>query len=169
VSDIEVQLDDLREALSEVDVLAVVAREAFGDADWTDSSNVDAMAALLRLIERSSYAAMSAYHRLHRVVADAHPAGEAWDQYDKGEPNAPGRDAELLKRDADIVRRLRERMAEAFDCPTTHPFFRRDWLPGEGADEAILRIYRSNQQVLERSDDDVINAIVEHARHRGYA
>jgi hypothetical protein len=33
----------------------------------------------------------------------------------------------------------------------------------------LLRIYRSNKQVLDRSDDDVINAIVEHARRVGRA
>lgn len=74
-----------------------------------------------------------------------------------------------MKRDAEIVRRFRERLAEAFNCPTTYPFFRRDWLPGEGADEALLRIYRSNKQVLDRSDEDVIGAIVEHARRLGRA
>ena len=72
-----------------------------------------------------------------------------------------------MKRDAEIVRLMRERLAEAFNCPTTYPFFRRDWLPGEDADAALLRIYRSNKGVLERSDDDIISAIVEHARRVG--
>jgi hypothetical protein len=37
----------------------------------------------------------------------------------------PARDAEIVKRDAEIVRRFRERLAEAFDCPTSYPFFSR--------------------------------------------
>src|SRR5262249_4452107 len=91
------------------------------------------------------------------------PAGERWD----GEGTAPDRDAELLRRDADIVRRFRERLAQAFDAPTDYPFFRRDWLPGEDADAALLRIFKRNKAVLDRSDDDVINAIIEHERRHG--
>ena len=66
MSDVEAPLDDLRDALSEVDVLAVLTGEAFDEADRMepDSAVVDDMATLLRLIEKSSFAAMSAYHRL---------------------------------------------------------------------------------------------------------
>lgn len=73
-----------------------------------DPAVVDAVATLLGLIEKSSFAAMAAYHRLHGAIADAQPArsGEAFD-YSDG--TAPGRDAELMKRDADLVRRFRER------------------------------------------------------------
>jgi len=122
----------------------------------------------LALIAKSATGALAVFHRLHSAVADAAPApaGERWDHRDgtaPGEGNASDRDAELMKRDAEIVRRLRKRLAEAFDAPTNHPFFRRDWLPGEDADAALLRIFRSNKQVLARSDDDIINTIVEHA------
>jgi hypothetical protein len=64
---------------------------AFDDADWMepDSAVLDAVATLLGLIEKSSAAAMAAFHRLHGAVADAQPApaGERWD-YDKG--TSPG-------------------------------------------------------------------------------
>jgi hypothetical protein len=170
VSDVAAPLDELRIALGEVDVLAKLTAAAFDAADWVESEPdvVDGIASLLGLISKSAAAGMAAFHRLHGAVADAQPArsGEAFD-YSDG--TAPGRDAELLKRDADIVKRLRERLAEVFDCPTTYPFFRRDWLPGEGADEALIRIYRSNKQVLDRSDEDVIGGIVEHARRLGRA
>jgi hypothetical protein len=170
VSDLAAPLDDLRIALGEVNILAAVTADAYDSDDWDDSDPdiAEGIASLPGLIKKSAMAAMAAFHRLHGAVADAQPArsGEAFD-YSDG--TAPGRDAELLKRDADIVRRLRERLAETFDCPTSSSFFRRDWLPGEGADEALLRIYRSNKQVLDRSDEDVIGAIVEHARRLGRA
>ena len=51
----------------------------------------------------------------------------------------------------------------------SYPFFWRDWLPGEDADEALIRIFRSNKQVLDRTDDDMSHAIVEHARWLGRA
>jgi hypothetical protein len=164
------ELDQLRIAVAETEALAAITAEAYDRQDWDDADPiyVERLASLLGLIARSASGALAAFHRLHGAVADAQPArsGEAFD-YSDG--TAPGRDAELLKRDADIVRRLRERLAETFDCPTSSSFFRRDWLPGEGADEALLRIYRSNKQVLDRSDEDVIGAIVEHARRLGRA
>ncbi|HEX3477462.1 MAG TPA: hypothetical protein VHT91_20715 [Kofleriaceae bacterium] len=145
-----------------------LTRAAYDSADWMepDPDVVERIACLLGLVEKSSAAAVAAFHRLHDAVADAvpAPAGEAWG-YSDG--TAPGRDAELLKRDADIVRRFRERLAEAFDCPTSYPFFRRDWLPGEDADEALLRIFRSNKAILDRSEDDMISAIMEHQRRHG--
>lgn len=143
MSDIEVQLDDLREALSEVDVLAVLTGQTFGEADWMepDSANVDAVATLLRLIGRSSFAAMSAYHRLHRVVSDAAPAGEQ--RTDKGE--VPGGQVAMSAEDAAIIRRIRTR------CP--------DRRFDGGTDEELLDLFRRNKRVLERGDEDVIAAM----------
>ena len=139
MSDLEVQLDDLREALSEVDVLAVLIGEAFGDVDWTvpDLANVEAMATLLRLIGRSSFAAMSAFHRLHRVVSDAQPAPAG---------EAPGGQVDMSAEDAAIVRRIRTR------CP--------DRRFDGGTDEELLGLFKRNKQVLARSDDDVTAAMV---------
>jgi hypothetical protein len=120
MTDIASPLDDLRISPSEVDVLATLTRAAYDDADWMepDPAVIDAMATLLDLIEKSSFVAMAAHHRLHGAIADAQPApaGERWD----GEGTAPGRDAELLKRDADLVRRFRERLvAASTPRPTT--------------------------------------------------
>ena len=68
-------------------------------------------------------------------------------------------DAELIKRDAEIVRRLRERLAEAFDAPASYPFFRESYLPGEDPDAALLRLFKRNKQVLGRGDEDIIAAM----------
>src|SRR4051795_8475692 len=92
-------LDDLRISLMEVDTLAALTTIAFDDADWmeSDSAVVERIACLLRLIEKSSFAAMSAFYRLKRVVADAAPAAAGERRTDKGE----GMSAE----DAAIIRR----------------------------------------------------------------
>lgn len=170
MSDVTGALDQLRVATGETDALAAIAVVWFDDADWSgaDPVLVDRAGYLLGVIARSAANAATKVDSVHAAVADAQPvrSGEAFD-YSDG--TAPGRDAELLKRDAEIVRRLREALAKAFDCPTGYPFFRRDWLPGEDADEALIRIYRSNKQVLDRSDEDIISAIVEHARRLGRA
>jgi hypothetical protein len=69
------EMHDLRVALSEVDVLVALTRKAHGDANWSgvDSAVVEVIATLLRLIEKSSFSAMSVFHRLHRVVPDTQP------------------------------------------------------------------------------------------------
>jgi hypothetical protein len=138
-SQVATQLDELRIALSEVDVLAVLTGEAFGDVDWMepDSAAVDAMATLLRLIEKSSFAAMGAYHRLRRAVADAQPAPPGEPRTDKGE----GMSAE----DAAIIRRIRTR------CP--------DRRFDGGTDEELIELFKRNKRVLNRSDEDVIAAM----------
>jgi len=167
VSRVAGEMDALRIALGEVDVLATLTAGAFDAEDWVDPDpdTVEGVASLLGLIQKSAAAAKAAFHRLHGAVADAAPApaGETWDYEGRG--TALGEDASA--RDAEVVRRLRERLAEALGCPTGHPFFREDWLPGEDADEALIRIFHGNKRVLDRSDDDVIRAIVEHARRRG--
>ncbi len=133
--DLATQLDDLRRALSEVDVLAVLTGEAFGKVDWTepDSANVEVMATLLRLIERSSFAAGGAFHRLQAVVAHAQPAPPV-------EP-PEGMSAE----DAAIVRRIRTR------CP--------DKRFDGGTDAELLDLFKRNKRTLERGDEDVIAAM----------
>jgi hypothetical protein len=134
VSDIEVQLDDLQEALSEVDVLAVLTGEAFGDVDWTapDSANVEAMATLLRLIGRSSFNATSAYHRLRRVVSDLAT----------GEQGEAGGQVVMPAEDAAIVRRIRS------NSP--------DGRYNGGSDAELIELFKRNKRVLARSDEDVI-------------
>ncbi|HEX8108131.1 MAG TPA: hypothetical protein VF516_10415 [Kofleriaceae bacterium] len=81
-------LDDLRIALSEVDVLTTLTKAAYDDADWSgaDPAVVDAMATLLGLIDKSASSAVAAFHRLHGAIADAQPApaGERWDTEGRG-------------------------------------------------------------------------------------
>jgi hypothetical protein len=139
VSDVTGELDDLRIALSEVDVLAVLTGEAFGEIDWTepDSANVEVMATLLRLIEKSSFAAGGAFHRLRRAVADAQPAPAGEPRADKGEA--------MSAEDAAIIRRIRTR------CP--------DRRFDGGTDEELIELFRRNKRVLHRSDEDVIAAM----------
>lgn len=132
------ELEDLRRALSEVDVLAALTRTTFDDVDWTvpDSANVDVVATLLGLIEKSSFSAMSAYHRLRRVVPDVAPV-----PVPAGGQRTDGMSAE----DAAIVRRIRER----------DPDRRYDG----GSDIELLQLFKHNRQVLHRSDEDVIAAM----------
>ncbi len=137
--DIEAQLGDLRIAMSEVDVLAAMTKVTYDEADWTepDTAVVEAIATLLGLIEKSSFAAMGAFYRLQRVVADAQPAPPGEPRTDKGE----GMSAE----DAAIIRRIRTR------CP--------DRRFDGGTDEELIELFKRNKRVLNRSDEDVIAAM----------
>lgn len=158
------EMDELRIALAEVDVLSVVTAEVYDREDWVrpDSVLVERVASLLGLISKSVSAAMAAFHRLHGAVADAAPApatGETWN-YDHG--TAPGEASVTSADDADIVRRLRERCAAKFGRPVDHPFFLASYLDGEDPDAALLRLFRRNRQGLGRTDDDVIAAMVPH-------
>jgi hypothetical protein len=138
-------LDDLRIALTEVDTLAALTTIAFDDADWMepDSAVVERIACLLGLIEKSSFAAMGAFHRLHGAVADAQPArsGEAFD-YSDG--TAPGADA-MSARDVVIVKHLREEDPD------------RRYVGASDAE--LIELFRRNKRVLARSDEDVIAAM----------
>lgn len=167
------EMDQLRIALGEVDVLSMLTEATYDQADWTgpDPEVVDAVATLLGLIKKSATSAMAAYHRLHGAVADATPApsgtGEAFDYSDGtapgGEPAAasgPGDEPAASARDAELVRRLRERCAAQLGRPVDHPFFCASYLDGEDPDAALLRLFRRNRQMLGRSDDDVIAAMV---------
>jgi hypothetical protein len=131
--DLEAPLGDLRIALMEVDTLAAMTKVIYDEADWMepDSRVVEAIAALLGLIDKSAYAAMDAYHRLQRLVSDAAPAPE-------GERRPKGMSAE----DAAIVRRIRTQCADRrFDG---------------GTDTELLDLFKRNKRTLERSDDDVV-------------
>ena len=139
MTDIEAPLGDLWVALSEVDVLATLTTTTFGEADWMepDSAVVDVMTTLLGLIEKSSFAAMSAYHRLRRAVPEAQPAPPGEPRTDKGEG--------MFAEDAAIIRRIRTR------CP--------DRRFDGGTDEELIELFRRNKRVLHRSDEDVIAAM----------
>ena len=149
MSNVAVEMDQLRIVLSEVDVLSMLTEATYDQVDWTepDPEVVEAVATLLGLIKKSASAAMSAYHRLHGAVADAAPApsgtGEAFD-YSDG--TAPGSPEAMSEPDAMIVQRIRTR------CPDNR---------FEGSsDVELLQLFRRNKRVLARSDEDVIAAMV---------
>ena len=133
--DVAAPLDDLRIALSEVDTLAMLTRAVYDEEDWTgaDPAVVDAIATLLGLIEKSSFQAMAAYHRLHSAVG-ALP-----------EPASEQRAEGMSPEDASIIRRIRTR------CP--------DRRFDGGTDGELLDLFKRNRQVLNRTDDDVIAAM----------
>jgi hypothetical protein len=82
------QLDALRFASGEADVLAAVAVEWFDSRDWSDADpvEVERLAYLLGLIARASTAVVTAVARFHGALADIQPAegGDEWDSADAG-------------------------------------------------------------------------------------
>ena len=104
MSDLAMPLDQLRIALSEVDVLSMLTEATYDQADWTDPDPeiVDAVATLLGLIKKSSGAALAAFHRLHGAIADAQPvpapAGVQWD-YSEGTARGPGEQGPMMSPD----------------------------------------------------------------------
>jgi hypothetical protein len=88
VSGIAEPLDELRIALGEVDVLALLTAGAFDAEDWVDPDpdTIEGVASLLGLIVKSAAGAKAAFHRLHGAIADAQPApaGERWDTEGRG-------------------------------------------------------------------------------------
>ena len=178
------EMDALRIALGEVDVLATLTAGAFDAEDWVDPDpdTVEGVASLLGLIRKSAAAAKAAFHRVHGAIADAAPApaGEAWDYSDgtapgrdpvgAGAASAPGDAPAASARDAQVVRRLRERCAAQLGRPVDYPFFAASYLAGEEPDAALLRLFRRNRQLLGRTDDDVIAAMIPFALvHEGPA
>lgn len=162
MSPLATQLNELRDVIGEIDALAALALESFDHADWSgaDQLIVERMAYVLGTIARSAATAASKFERIDAAVADrqAAYAGERRNTR-RRETAMSARDAELIERDAEIVRRLRERCADAFDSPTSYPFFRESYLPGEDPDAALLRLFKRNKQVLGRSDEDIIAAM----------
>ncbi|HEU5275127.1 MAG TPA: hypothetical protein VFU97_15810 [Xanthobacteraceae bacterium] len=172
------ELENLRRALDEVDVLSDITRTTFGDTDWKkpDPGTVEVMTTLIRLIDKSSFSAMQVFHRLRRAVAEAGerrdraaPSPSAGKQAPVGQaapsgraapsapppsappPSAPAASARetMSARDADIVLRIR------YLCP--------DYRYDGGSDAELLELFKHNRRVLERSDEDVIAAMIARA------
>jgi hypothetical protein len=85
-----VQLDALRIAAGEADVLATVTLEWFdkGTGGDADQLQLERLAYLLGLIARATTAVVAAVDRFHAALADAQPAdgGDQWDREDAGKP-----------------------------------------------------------------------------------
>jgi hypothetical protein len=146
--DIAAPLDELRIAVAEAEVLATLTRAAYDSADWRepDPDIVERIAILLGVVERSTVAALAAFHRLHGAVADAQPApaGEA-EAFDYSDGTAPGDADAMSEPDAVIVQRIRMR------CPDNRY---------EGSsDVELLQLFKRNRKVLARGDEDVIAAM----------
>ena len=142
------EMDDLRIALSEVDVLSRLTEVLYDEADWTDPDPdaVEAIATLLGLIKKSADGSLDAFHRLHAAVANATPApagsGEAFD-YSDG--TAPGGEKPLPKQDAAIVRRLRTLSQDGrFDGYT---------------DDALIHLFRRNQQAVGGTEEQIMDVM----------
>jgi hypothetical protein len=114
MSDVAGELDQLRIALGEVNILATVTADAYDSEDWDESDPdiAEGIASLLGLIKKSAAAAMAAFHRLHGAVADAAPAPSGTrEAFDYSDGTSPGEG--MSAQDIAIVQRIRTR------CPTT--------------------------------------------------
>ena len=139
------QLEQLRDTISEIDALSALILDAFDDADWRGASRVlvERTVYIIGIIARTAADASSRLDSLQAAVADAQPAtaGERWE----GEGTASG-EPDMSAHDAEIVRRIREQ------CP--------DSRYDGGSDEELILLFKRNKQVLSRSDEDVIAAMV---------
>lgn len=169
MTDIDNELSQLRIAVGEIEALAALILESFNRADWrgADGLVVGRMGRLLGVLATSATSVASKFERFQTAFGGMRPApaGERT-RHEEGtvseeQTTMSKRDARIIKRDAEIVRQFRERCALAFDCPTSYPFFRESYLPGEDSDAALLRIFKRNKRVLYRSDDDVMRSIIE--------
>lgn len=78
-------------------------------------------------------------------------------------PCTTGSDAGREPAPGDHVRWVRERCAAQLGIPVDYPFFLASYLADEEPDAALLRLFRQNQQLLGRTDDDVIAAMIQFA------
>jgi hypothetical protein len=140
------QLDQLRIALGEVNILATLTAGAYDSEDWDESDPdiADGIASLLALIKKSAGAALTAFDRLHSAVADQQSAlaGERWD-YDKD--TSPGGQAAMSDQDADIVRRLRER------CP--------DNRFDDRSDAQLLQLFLRNRAAMGWTEEPILDVM----------
>lgn len=76
------------------------------------------------------------------------------------EPLFPFTDGNCLARhEGTVVGRLRKRLAEVFGEPVDHRFFEDQYLPGESASAALLRMFRQ-RQMLHMTDEQTIELMV---------
>lgn len=171
MSRIATQLDELRDVVGEIDALAALALESFDRADWSDADPllVERTAYALGMIARSAATAASKLEGFHAAVTDTQPAsaGERRGGTAPAKETAmSARDAEIVKRpasfsrEADVVKRLRERCAAAFKRPVDYPFFNKAYMPGETPDQALWRIFHSEQLVSGWLDGAVMDALI---------
>jgi hypothetical protein len=61
----------------------------------------------------------------------------------------------LARHEGTVVSRLRKRLAEVFEKPVDHRFFEDQYLPGEDANTALLRMFK-RRQMLHMTDEQTI-------------
>jgi hypothetical protein len=178
MSRVATQLGELRDAVGEIGALVARAADSLDHASWSGADHllvdhllVELLAYVLGEVARSATAAASKLDGLRVVVASAQPkpAGERRD----GEGTAPGtevvvftHDGLIVKRsasfsrEADVVKRLRERCAAAFKQPIDYPFFNKAYMPGEMPDQALWRIFQSEKLVTGWIDGAVMDMLL---------
>jgi hypothetical protein len=86
--------------------------------------------------------------------------GAAFFEEPPKEPLFPFTDGNCLARhEGSVVNRLRKRLAEVFEKPVDHPFFEDQYLPSEGANAALLRMFK-RCQMLHMTDEQTIESLV---------
>jgi hypothetical protein len=86
--------------------------------------------------------------------------GAAFFEEPPKEPLFPFTDGNCLARhEGSVVIRLRKRLADVFEKPVDHPFFEDQYLPGEGANAALLRMFK-RRQMLHMTDEQTIESLV---------
>jgi hypothetical protein len=65
----------------------------------------------------------------------------------------------LCVHESSVLSRLRKRLAERFEQPIDHRFFSESYLPGELPDEALLRMFRRQQWIMNWTDEETIESM----------
>jgi len=65
----------------------------------------------------------------------------------------------LVRHESSVLSRLRKRLAEKFDQPVDHPFFRERYLPGEDSNAALLRLFKQRQWMVSLTDEQTIDSM----------
>lgn len=85
--------------------------------------------------------------------------GAAFFEEPPKEPLFPFTDGNCLARhEGSVVSRLRRRLVDVFEKPVDHRFFEDQYLPGEDASAALLRMFK-RRQMLHMTDEQTIESL----------
>ncbi|HEX8110030.1 MAG TPA: hypothetical protein VF516_20010 [Kofleriaceae bacterium] len=65
----------------------------------------------------------------------------------------------LCVHESSVLSRLRKRLAETFEQPIDHLFFRERYLPGEDPNAALLRMFKRLQWMVSLTDEQTIDSM----------
>jgi hypothetical protein len=92
-------------------------------------------------------------------IAQLQRVGTAFFEEPPKEPLLPFTDGNCLARhESSVISRLRRRLAEVFEKPVDHRFFEDQYLPGEDASAALLRMFK-RRQMLHMTDEQTIESL----------